>query len=225
MILFVESNWHFCVYYCSWSQWFLSKVGDCKGLRDSKFDRIIDTAELKQVYESATSKDDDGKQIMSQQAPFEEGHFLTPEEVARIEARKQAAIRAAQETPGTCTKHVRLSIDFRITIAGTPPDDDGLNEPDPVYHARQARVLAAVKSNQAVLKQWMYELIVSQMHQKGWSDWNMLTPALAALSEDDQAYFAEGATGGSFEDLLDLFSASFTITEDAPVITNQGEEV
>ncbi len=172
----------------------------------------------------------------SQQAPFEEEHFLTPEEVAGIEARKQAAIRAAQETPGTSTKHVRLSIDFHITIAGTPPDDDGLNEPDPVYHARQARVLAAVKSNPAVLKQWMYDLIVSQMQQKGWVYWDtltggdiafqdMLAPALAALSEDDQAFFAWYDQAGSyFEDGIDLFQASFTIREEPAVITEQGDE-
>ena len=49
----------------------------------------------------------------------------------------------------------------------------------------------------------------------------MLAPALAALSEDDQAYFAQMATGESFEDMIDLFSASFTITEDPPVIRDQ----
>ncbi len=173
---------------------------------------------------------------MSQPEPFEEWHFLTPEEVARIEARKQAAIRAAQGTPGTCTKHLRLSIDFHITVVGTPPDDDGLNELLPIYHARQARLLAAVKSNPAVLKHWMHDLIVGQMHQKGWSSWDMLTggevafqdmlaPALAALSEEDQAYFAEVVKDGSFDDMIDLFSASFSITEDAPVITDKGDEV
>lgn len=172
---------------------------------------------------------------MSQQEPFEEWRFLTPEEVAKREARKQAAIRAAQGTPGTCTKHLRLSIDFHITIAGTPPDDDGMNKPDPIYHARQVRLLAAVKSNPAVLKQWMYNLIVGQMHQKGWSYWDILTggdvtfqemlaPALAALPEDDQAYFAEVAKGDYFDDMIDLFSASFTITEDMPAITEKGEE-
>ena len=172
---------------------------------------------------------------MSKQEPFEEWHFLTLEEVARIDARKQAAIRAARETRGTRTEHVRLSIDFYITVAGTPPDDDSLNAPDPVYHARQARLLAAVKRNPTVLKQWMHRLIVGQLHQKGQSYWDMLTggdiafqdmlaPALAALSEDDQAYFAEVAKGDSFEDMIDLFSASFTVTEDAPVIREQGEE-
>jgi len=167
----------------------------------------------------------------SQQEPFEEEHLLTPEEVAGIEARKQAAIRAAQETPGTCTKHLRLSIDFHITIAGTPPDDDGLSEPDPVYHARQARLLAAVKSNPAVLKQWMDDLIVSQMQQKGWSYWEMLTggeiafkdllaPAIATLSEDDQAFFAEYDQAGYFEDGINLFQASFTIEEEPAVVVD-----
>jgi hypothetical protein len=61
---------------------------------------------------------------------------------------------------------LRISINFHIIIAGMPPDDDGMNEPDPVYHARQAQLLAAVKSNPAVLKQWMYGLIVSQMNHK-----------------------------------------------------------
>ncbi len=139
---------------------------------------------------------------MSQQERFEEGRILTIEEVVGIEARKQAAICAAYGTPGIRTRHLRISIDFHIIIAGMPPDDDGMNEPDPVYHARQARLLAAVKSNPALLKQWMYGLIVSQMNQKSWSYRDVLTggeiafldmlaPSPAVLSEDGQEYFAE----------------------------------
>jgi hypothetical protein len=172
---------------------------------------------------------------MSQQELFEGPHFPSPEEVSGIEARKQKAIEIAKGTPGTRTKQLRLSIDFRITVAGTPPDNDGLNETDPVYHARQARLLAAVKNNPAVLKQWMYRLIVDEMQQKGWSYWDQLTgggmalqvilaPALAALSAEDQAYFADVAKGDYFDDMIELFSASFTITEDALVISDQGDE-
>ena len=79
----------------------------------------------------------------------------------------------------------------------------------------------------------MCSLIVGQMHQKGWSYWDnltggdiasqeMLAPALAGLSEEDQAYFADVATDGSFDDLIDLFLASFTITQDAPAISDKG---
>lgn len=172
---------------------------------------------------------------MSQQERFEEERFLTAEEVARIEARKRAAIQTAQSTSGTLTKRVKLSISFHITIAQVPPDDDGLNEPDPVYHARQAQLLAAVKSNRAVLKQWICRLIVDQMQSKGWSYWDqliggdlapqeILAPVLVLLPEDDQAYFTEVVTSLSFEERIDLFSASFAITEDAPVITDQGDE-
>jgi hypothetical protein len=175
---------------------------------------------------------------MSQQGPYEERRLLTPEEVAAIESRKQTAIRAAQGTPGTCTQHLRLSIDFHITIAGSPPQEDGLNPPDPVYHARQARLLAAVKNHPRVLRRWMHELIVSQMHTHGWYDWdNMLTggeiafkdilaPAIATLAEDDQAFFARYDQAGSyFEDGIDLFQASFTIKEEPAVIHEQREEV
>ncbi|HJT58493.1 MAG TPA: hypothetical protein VJ761_18445, partial [Ktedonobacteraceae bacterium] len=149
---------------------------------------------------------------MSQQEQAETWRLLPPEEVERREAGKEAALRAAQVTPGARTQHARLSIDFHITIAGTPPDDEILIEPDPAYHARQALLLAAVRSNPAVLQQWMSGLIVNQMGQKGWAYWDQLTggemafqdmfaSALAALQEDDQAYFAEVATGESFEDL------------------------
>ena len=172
---------------------------------------------------------------MSQQEPFEEWRFLTPEEVAGIEARKQAAIRAAQETPGTCTQHLRLSIDFHITIAGTPPEEDGLNPPDPVYHARQARLLAAVKNHPQVLTRWMHELIVGQMDAHGWYDWDtmlmggdiafkdLLAPAIATLTEDDQVFFAQGNQAGYFEDYIDLFQASFTVKEELAVIREQGD--
>jgi hypothetical protein len=174
---------------------------------------------------------------MSQPEPFEERRFHTPEEVAGIEARKQAAIRAAQETPGTCTQHLRLSIDFHITIADTPPEEDGLNPPDPVHHARQARLLAAVKNHPQVLTRWMHELIVGHMDTHGWYDWDnmlmggdiafkdLLAPAIATLTEDDQAFFAEYDQAGSyFEDSINLFQASFTIKEEPAVIREQGEE-
>jgi hypothetical protein len=110
-----------------------------------------------------------------------------------------------------------------------------MNEPDPLYHARQARLLSAVKSSPAVLKQWMHDLIANQMRQKCWSDWDaltggevafpdMLAPALGAVSEEDQVYFAEGVRDGYFDDSIDLFLASFAITEDAPMIYEQGDE-
>ncbi len=114
-----------------------------------------------------------------------------------------------------------------------PPEDDGLNPPDPVYHARQARLLAAVKNNPKVLIRWMYDLIVSQMHSHGWYDWDkmlmggdvsfkdILAPAIATLTEDDQEFFAEGEQVGSFEDFIDLFQASFTVTEEPAVISEQ----
>lgn len=167
---------------------------------------------------------------MDQREHTEEVRILGPEEVVEIEARKQAAIQAAQRMPGTQTKHVQLSISFHITIAGTPPDDDGMNEPDPIYHARQARLLTAVKNNPAVLKRWVYDLVANQMQQKGWSYWedtlvggdiafqDMLAPALAALPEDDQEYFSLVPKDVYFDDMIDLFSASFSVTEDAPVL-------
>src|SRR5437899_226439 len=97
--------------------------------------------------------------IMDQPMHFEEGRFLTPEEVKQIEARKQQAIEAARKSPGTQAQHFQLSIDFHITLAGEPPEHDGMNEFDPVYHARQARLLAAVKSSPEVFKRWLHSLI------------------------------------------------------------------
>jgi hypothetical protein len=172
---------------------------------------------------------------MNKHELFEEWRVLTPEEGASIETRKQASICAAQGTVGTCAKRLWLSIDIHITVAGEPPNDEGMNEPDPVYHARRARLLAAVKSNPAALKQWMDVLVVDQMHQKSWSYWNRLTggevarqdllaPALTALAKDDQAYLAEIAPGASFDDMIELFIASFTITVDVPVIREKGDE-
>ena len=130
------------------------------------------------------------------------------------------------------TKHLRLSIDFSITTADTPPKDDGLNPPDPVYHARQARLLAAVKNNPQVLTRWMHDMIVGQIHSHGWYDWDnmlmggeipfkdLLAPALATLTGDDQEFFAEyDQPGGYFEDGIDLFQASFTIKEEPAVIS------
>ncbi len=52
----------------------------------------------------------------------------------------------------------------------------------------------------------------------------ILAPALAALPEDDQAYFAEVPKGEYFDDKIDLFSASFIIHEDQPIIRDIEEE-
>lgn len=132
------------------------------------------------------------------------------------------------------TKHLHLCIDFHITIADMPPEDDGLNPPDPVYHARQARLLAAVKDHPHVLTRWMHDLIVGQMHSHGWHDWDnilmggeipfkdILAPTIATLTEDDQEFFAQSNQAGYFEDSIDLFQASFTVMEDAPVIVENG---
>jgi hypothetical protein len=67
-------------------------------------------------------------------------------------------------------KHLHLSIDFRITIADMPPEDDGLNPPDPLNHAHQTRLLAAVKNHPQMLTRWMHDLIVGEMHAHGWYD-------------------------------------------------------
>ena len=170
---------------------------------------------------------------MDQPEHVEKVHLLSSEEVIQIEAKKQAAILAAQATAGTTTKHIRLSIDFYITVAGVPPDHDGLNEPDPVYHAHQARLLAAVKSNPEVLKRWLRDLIANRMQQKDSSYWgdmlvggdiafeDLLAPALAVLPEEDRAYFAFIPRGVYFDDMIDLFSASFSVKEDVPVLQEE----
>ena len=131
------------------------------------------------------------------------------------------------------TKRLRLSIDFHITIADTPPDEDGLNPPDPVYHARQARLLAAVKNQPHVLTRWMHDMIVGQMHAHGWYEWDnmlmggeisfkdFLAPAIATLTEDDQAFFTECGRAGYLEDCVNLFQASFTVAEEPAVIVEQ----
>jgi hypothetical protein len=132
-------------------------------------------------------------------------------------------------------KHLRLSIGFRITIADMSPKDDGLNPPDPLYHARQARLLAAVKNHPQVLTRWMHDLIVGEMHMHGLYDWDtmlmggeipfkdLLAPAIAALTEDDQAFFAQGDQAGYFEGYIDLFRASFTLKEELAVIREHGD--
>jgi hypothetical protein len=56
----------------------------------------------------------------------------------------------------------------------------------------------------------MHDLIVSQMHSHGWYDWDnmlmggeipfkdILVPAIATLTEDDQEFFAECDKVGYF---------------------------
>jgi hypothetical protein len=48
------------------------------------------------------------------------------------------------------TKHLRLTIDFPMSIADTPENDE-LDPLAPDYHARRARLLAPVKKRAQVL--------------------------------------------------------------------------
>jgi len=50
---------------------------------------------------------------------------------------------------------------------------------------------------------------------------DILAPAIATLTEDDLEFFAGGDQVGYFEDFIDLFQASFTITEEPAVISEQ----
>ena len=86
-----------------------------------------------------------------------------------------------------------------------------------------------------MLEQWLYRLVADQMRFKDGSDWDVLTggdptlqdifaPALAALPDDDQEYFAEMAELLYFDEMTDLFQASFSITEEAPTIVAWGTD-
>src|SRR5579872_1792898 len=103
------------------------------------------------------------------------------------------------------TKHLRLSIDFHVTIADTPPLlPPGTVEPlDTEYDGRQARLLEAVKNHPSVLTRWMHDLIANEMYIHASHYWqdaimggeiafqDILAPALAMLSEEDQEFFQE----------------------------------
>jgi hypothetical protein len=132
----------------------------------------------------------------------------------------------------TTTKHLQLTIDFRISIADVPsPLPDGaVDPPDPEYNAMQARLLEAVKSHPGVLQRYLHSLIASQMSQHPYYHWQdaimgsdlpyqiILAPAIETLPVEDQAWFIEGARLDLFEEYVDMFMASFAVTEDRPMI-------
>jgi hypothetical protein len=137
------------------------------------------------------------------------------------------------------TKQFRLSIDFHIAIADTPPllPPGIIEPPDPEYDGRQARLLEAVKNYPQVLTRWIHELIASEMFvhtSHSWQDLIMggdipyqdiLAPVLATLSEEDQEFFQEGIRFELFDEFIDMFRQSFTIKEDPPVIREQEGDV
>ncbi len=135
------------------------------------------------------------------------------------------------------TKHLRLSIDFHITIADTPPLQPlGTVEPPyPGYDERQARLLEAVKNHPHVLTQWMHTLVADEMFVHVSHDWNtlitgsemvfqdILAPAIATLSEEDQEFFQDGIRYKLFEEFIDMFQQSFTVKVDPPIVCELGE--
>jgi hypothetical protein len=136
------------------------------------------------------------------------------------------------------TKCLRLSIDFHTTIAETPPllPPGTVDPPDPEYDGRQARLLAAVKNNPHVLTHWLHQLITNEMFVHSshyWEDMimggeiafqNILAPAIATLSEEDQEFFHEGIRFDLFEKFIAMFQQSFNVQEDPPVMVELGGE-
>jgi len=126
------------------------------------------------------------------------------------------------------TKHVRLSIDFHVTIADTPPllPEGMIEPPDPEYDSRQARLLEAVKGNTAVLSKWMCDRICSYLQEHHWGYWeealmggdipfqDILVPVLETLSAEDRDYLKELIELDVFEENIDMFMQSFTIKAD-----------
>jgi hypothetical protein len=85
------------------------------------------------------------------------------------------------------TKRLRLSIDFQITIADTPPllPSGTIDPPDPAYNGRQTRLLAAVRNNPQVLTRWLHQLIASEMFVHASYDWeDMIMDGQIAFQED-----------------------------------------
>jgi hypothetical protein len=130
------------------------------------------------------------------------------------------------------TKHIRLSIDFHITIADTPPllPPGAIEPPDPEYDGRQARLLAAVRNDPQVLTRWLHHLVASEMFVHSSEYWetvimgdgisfqHILAPAVATLPEEDQEFFHEGIRLNLFDEYIDMFQQSFMAKEDLPVI-------
>src|SRR5215469_13601857 len=102
-----------------------------------------------------------------------DARLLTKEEVAEIEARKAASKQAAMQSLGTITKHLRVSVDFHITIAGTPPDDDGMNDPASEIclqsHAHNVHLLEVVKRT-TVLEDYIRSLIALELEFCSWHE-------------------------------------------------------
>jgi hypothetical protein len=53
---------------------------------------------------------------------------------------------------------------------------------------------------------------------------NILAPAIATLSEEDQEFFHEGIRFDLFEEFIAMFQKSFTVQEDPPVMVELGGE-
>ena len=88
-----------------------------------------------------------------------------------------------------------------------------------------------------MLTRWMHDLIASEMYRHASHYWydmitggeiafqDILAPALATLSEEDEEFFNEGIRFDLFEEFIDMFQKSFTVTEDPPVIVEPEGEV
>lgn len=133
-------------------------------------------------------------------------------------------------------KRLRISIDFTVEIADTPPllPEGTIEPPDPEYDGRQARLLEAVKSNPEMLMRWMKQLIADNLEVKHAGYWeNALTghedieqaeivlPAIRTLDEHDQAYFSEMKEMGLGYESMDMFRESFAVMEELPVIEEE----
>jgi len=137
------------------------------------------------------------------------------------------------------TKRFRVTLDFTITIDedAIPP---GADSDEHTYNERQHRLFLAVLNNEHVLNaycryllsswfengthHWDKSLLAEYQSNRphGWIDLEqILPPAIAALSIDDQTYFQEVYEEGIFYENTETFQecfseemTSFTVVED-----------
>jgi hypothetical protein len=137
--------------------------------------------------------------------------------------------------PMPITKRLRILIDFSIEIVDKPPllPEGTIEPPDPEYDGRQARLLDVVKTHPEFLTAWLQELVAGEMYREVGTYWydallggeqayrDILAPAIAMLSEEDQEFFNEADQEGFFEECIAMFMQSFVVKKEPPVLVEQ----
>lgn len=144
------------------------------------------------------------------------------------------------------TKHLRLQLDFTVTIDESTiptngvlahPDRSGDDEAWRESDEHQRRLFKMIVTHKDMLETYLTYLLASELGAMTWQQWQdlllgapednleeALRPAIALLDASAQEYFANAKENGTFFECTEEFQESIQSSLDDAIIVDMGDE-